>query len=653
MIECTTQGNPRRLRMMVAGGLVKHLGLQMYSGAVPSLAELVSNSWDAMATEVKLHLPLSRPLEPGDEIVVTDNGHGMTWDECQNKYLVIGRNRRQLQGDLSDMHGAIPKRRVMSRKGIGKLAGFGIADKIEVRTVRNGGITHFAMKFSDIERIPTGLDNYEPEVLSEDGQTTMEPSGTTIRLKDLKIQRAIPEDTFRASLSRRFTILSDPNFSVLVNDSRVTKQEMPFQFRFPETPNSWDNEDVVGGGSVKFWMGFTEKPIKDDLGRGIVVFCRGKLAQQPWSFDIPSVGNQAYGLSYLTGEIQADFLDDTDGKDLIATDRGSVRWDEPPADALKQWAAEKLMGFLAQWVQKRTKTKEERPVVAEYLKRGEHLQPRQRDLFTHFVKSLTGIPQVDKDDELLDELVKYGYNALTNQGFFEFVRQLNAADSSMLDQVQSLMSEWSIIEVVSAAQLVKGRVEVVKLFERMLDQGAREVPDLHDLLKLHPWLIDPTWDKLEDEITIEKLLLNHFKAPETVLPNGKRRLDFFCKGDAGRLFVVEIKRADLRCTDDTEIRQLKDYVDFLRDQEDQNNDQRRPRSSVQGYLVAGDFSNDLTREIDRISRDGMFVRRWRDLLKTARESHRQYFEVMKSRAPKDDPRLTDLDEIDPQPADER
>ncbi len=42
------------LTMKYAGGLIKHLGLQMYSGAVPSIAELIKNAYDANATEVNI-----------------------------------------------------------------------------------------------------------------------------------------------------------------------------------------------------------------------------------------------------------------------------------------------------------------------------------------------------------------------------------------------------------------------------------------------------------------------------------------------------------------------------------------------------------------------------------------------------------------------
>jgi DNA gyrase/topoisomerase IV subunit B len=68
--------------MQYAGGIVKHLGLSMYRGAVPALAELISNAWDADATEVQLSIPFGIGLRD-QEIRVADNGRGMTWDDCE------------------------------------------------------------------------------------------------------------------------------------------------------------------------------------------------------------------------------------------------------------------------------------------------------------------------------------------------------------------------------------------------------------------------------------------------------------------------------------------------------------------------------------------------------------------------------------------
>ncbi|HUS46541.1 MAG TPA: hypothetical protein VM098_00365, partial [Phycisphaerae bacterium] len=50
---------PDELVLTFAGNIVKHLGVQMYAGRpVPAIAELISNSWDADATNVDVRLPL-------------------------------------------------------------------------------------------------------------------------------------------------------------------------------------------------------------------------------------------------------------------------------------------------------------------------------------------------------------------------------------------------------------------------------------------------------------------------------------------------------------------------------------------------------------------------------------------------------------------
>src|SRR6266849_3815506 len=91
----------RQYKMTVAGQLFKHLGLQMYSGAVPALSELISNAYDAMAKNVYITIPVGRPLEATDEIIVKDDGHGMSYEECNSLYLSVGRDRRSTGQELT------------------------------------------------------------------------------------------------------------------------------------------------------------------------------------------------------------------------------------------------------------------------------------------------------------------------------------------------------------------------------------------------------------------------------------------------------------------------------------------------------------------------------------------------------------------------
>ena len=74
---------------------IKHLGLQMYSTLPPVIGELVANGWDANATKVEITIPETPIDEQTSEIVISDDGIGMSDKEIREKYLIVGRDRRE------------------------------------------------------------------------------------------------------------------------------------------------------------------------------------------------------------------------------------------------------------------------------------------------------------------------------------------------------------------------------------------------------------------------------------------------------------------------------------------------------------------------------------------------------------------------------
>lgn len=642
------QPRTREYRMTVSGGLVKHLGLQMYSGAVPAIAELISNAWDAMARNVWITIPLDKALDSSDEIVVKDDGHGMTYEECNAAYLVIGRDRRRTEGDFSRKYAGMRKRKLQSRKGIGKLAGFGIATDIEVRTVSNGKVSHFAMNYDDIVSGGNFVskDGYQPEALTEDGSTTKDASGTSVRLVNLKISRSIPKDQFIRSMARRFTILSD-EFRVHVNGERIAREEYPFQFRFPTVAGQWQQDTLPSGQSIKWWAGFTERPIADEDARGFVVYARGKLAQSPWFFDLSGGAWGQHGLQYMTGEVVADFLDQTEGQDLIATDRGTVRWEDPVAAPLKDWGVKKVKELLDKWATNRSQQKIRSPRVQQYLELSSKLPEREQRIFRSFVEKVTSIPQVDVDQEgrdILDELVEFGYNAVTNRAFLDIIKQLNAADPDALEKLSEALIEWDILEAVSTARLVRGRVEIIRNFGAMIKAGVPEKPDMQDYLKEHPWLIDPQWTMLVHEQSLDRFIEEKFKLKKSKTEDGKKRLDFFCLGDKYKVaHVVELKRPQ-DTVGKKEMDQLRDYVLFLRDKlQDSSTDDKFRRVEIKGLLVCSKIrQGDEQHRKNHQASGVMDIRLWDNLLTISEQLHAEFLEVVKSRAPQDDPRVTEL-----------
>jgi hypothetical protein len=219
--------NPDELVLTFAGNIVKHLGVQMYAGRpVPAIAELVSNSWDADAKNVEIRVPLDESWEPDNEnhtIEVSDDGHGMTWDMIRYSYLDVGRDRREEEKTDKSPDG----RTLQGRKGIGKLAGFGIADIVEVQTVYEGPdpelreriLMWFKLSLTELKRAKKGPAPVKviyagPISKAPDGGRT--DKGTTITLRQLHQRRAQNKERFHWSMAQRFLLIGT-NFGSVLN----------------------------------------------------------------------------------------------------------------------------------------------------------------------------------------------------------------------------------------------------------------------------------------------------------------------------------------------------------------------------------------------------------------------------------------------------
>jgi hypothetical protein len=640
--------------MTVAGQLFKHLGLQMYSGAVPAISELISNAYDAMAKNVWITIPTGKSIQQTDEIVVKDDGFGMSFNECNSLYLSVGRNRRSNASEWTKPYNGLKPRKVQGRKGIGKLAGFGIAERIDIRTVKDKEVAHFALDFAALTKSPKFADRkgYTPETLDDDGRSIRERPGTTITLSQLKISRAINEEQFKRGLARRLLVLEE-TFMVHVNGKAISREEIPFQFRFPKGSGNWETTDLENGQQIQWWAGFCTDTIPDEEQRGFVVYVRGKLAQTPWFFDLSGGVWGQHGMQYLTGEVKADFLDDSD--DLIATDRGTVRWEDPMAVPLKEWGRKKIRELLGTWTDKRREAKAQSPKTVQYLKQSENLPEKERKVFKAVVDRICAIPQLDRDKEgkdIADELVEFAYNALTNRTFLETIRKLNTASPDDITHLKEVLDEWDIIEAVNTAHLVKGRIEIIRKFKQMIKDKVPEKPDMQDYISEHPWLIDPKWTMMVHEKSLDKLIREEFGIRPSGENEGNRRLDFFCLGDCYQTaHVVEAKRPG-ELVGRKEFDQIRDYVLFLRRKlQDESTDSDHKRAVVKGLLIAdrirpGDERHGMTGQDA-----GVFdIRTWGNLLTTAEAMHREFLDVVKMRAPAEDPRMKDLSTSDSQDA---
>jgi hypothetical protein len=178
----------------------------------------------------------------------------------------------------------------------------------------------------------------------------------------------------------------------------------------------------------------------------------------------------------------------------------------------------------------------------------------------------------------------------------------------------------------------------------MIDAKVPEKPDMQDYLRNHPWLIDPKWTTLVHEQSLDTLIVDKFKLAKSGTQDGLRRLDFLCLGDRYKtVHVVETKRpGDL--VGRKEFDQLRDYVLFLRQKlQDEVTAEEHKRTTIRGLLIADRIRPDDQTHAQTHQSSGVFdIRPWGNLLLAAETMHQEFLDVVKGRAPADDPRMKDL-----------
>lgn len=319
------------LRLKFDPMTIEHLGFKMYSHLPNAIAELVANSYDADAASVTVAIS-----EDGASLIVADDGHGMSIEELQENYLVIGRNRRlATKGEFSESG----RRRVAGRKGLGKLAVFGIGNRITIETKRAGSdyFVEVEMVWGDIKGA-TGAE-YQPRVSERPAHASAH--FTRVRIEDLNRKTSIKPRELAESLARLFNY-QDVDFELTVKQGR---EEIPItrdlRYAAIDKEAEWRIPDHfrVGVGSEAAPRATgriiaSRRPLPAHL-RGVTLYVRGRMANEPEYFGVPE---SSHAFSYITGYVDADDLDSA--ADVISTDRRSVSWDSADAIALHSYLAE-------------------------------------------------------------------------------------------------------------------------------------------------------------------------------------------------------------------------------------------------------------------------------------------------------------------------
>lgn len=582
-----------RYVMTISRTTIDKLGIKLYDKVSAVVAELIANAYDADATKVTVTLPLGQWLasrgdgarsDLGLTITVEDNGHGIPPDDVNKYYLKVGLDRRSRSGKGSVSPGL--KRRVMGRKGVGKLAPFGICHRIEV--ISSGGnktptgypTSHFILDYTKI--LQETDSPYLPDIGTQDGKMTA-GRGTRIILRDFE-RRLIPDaHQFNRQLARRFGLRRDDWQIEIVDSQDLSRRFIVGEFDIEVMENTRidlaDWKPVRVGGTdlrVTGWAAYSKESYRDEEMAGIRIYARGKIVAQTRDFGIQSgFHGEHMARSYLVGEIHADWLDEDSGEDLIRTDRQDILWASESGEALQQWGQD-----LVREVAKRSsepRRKKARQVFFEKSKLEAAVKNRYADVEIQRAALevgalLGGIASLDEleDQEYVDNLKELVLTVAPHKVLVDALKEAGEGAAHPLEALANVFGRAHIAEFASLGQIANERILVVENLESQLRPETDEAV-LQSLLEKAPWLIHPEWTVLGSNETLETLRAafgrwykdqHGEEISTTTFEHKDKRPDFVLLTFSGSLQIVEIKRPKHRLTND-EFDRLQLYIDSL------------------------------------------------------------------------------------------
>lgn len=635
-------------KMTVDLNVLDHLGINLYSNIAAVLTEAVANAWDADAETVDIKI-----APEGSWIEIVDDGIGMSVDDMNGKYLRVGYRRRD--EDIEHGRTTAKGRPVMGRKGLGKLSLFSIANVIEVESAKDGAAHGLRMTVEGIhESVQKKEPFYSPESLPADkiGVT----KGTRIVLHDIKRQRlGRGVLALRKRLARRFSVIGEVHgFKIDLDGHPITsadRGDLPMvQFLWqlgddpldltPATqlleqeslPNRFDTWDT--GWKVSGWIGTARLPKQldsEDAGNlnGIVVFARGRLFHENI---LDRLNDGRLYTKYLTGQIEADFLDADDAPDIATSDRQRVQEDDPRYGQLIAFLKSRLTQVEKRWTEWRKKhevekAKETSPALAEWL---DTLPEGYKKSAETLIAKLSALPVDEEDDRKL--MYRHGILAFERMKLRgsteEFVTSIESAD-----RLLAVLADRDSLEASLYRDIVKSRLDAIRDFQTIIDEDAKERV-LQKYLFDHLWLLDPAWERatgspiMESRLTTEGVLIKDMTEKERL-----GRVDIAYRTNAGKHVIVELKKVGRKMGLLELVEQGQTYVDkltkILREQ-------NQPNPDIEVIFVLGKTVDEEASNPDRLKSSmasispGSRIVHYDTLIRGAQEAYSAYIEKSKS-----------------------
>lgn len=526
-----------------------------------ALTEFVANAWDAGAHNVSITIP----YEEHDEIIVEDDGTGMTDEEFRSRWMTLNYDRQKRQGKEV----AFPpdtdstKRIAYGRNGIGRHGMLCFADSYTVETWKDGTCNIYDIAVSH-GAAPFKIHRHVTE--------EREGHGTKIRTF---VQRHLPDaNAMTDILSARF--LYDPKFVVKINGRKIDLSQhkgVVYQKEFTTDAKAKLSMIVID----------SEKTAAKSQQHGIAFWVSGRLVGQPsWS----------YGkITFLDGRFKAakryTIIIKTD--DLI--DEVLPDWsgfsDSANMTSHYQSVKREVDAFIKS-VMKEHISEVRLDVIRDARDELETLNITGQRNVSAFIERVTEDNPVITPDYLHSAVGAMISIEKAKKGEL-LLSQLSQMSTDQIDKLADILNTWDVDDIATVLGEIDKRIVVVEAIQRIYnDKATEELHTLHPLVLNSRWLFGAQFDSpmFVSNSALTTVVKELFKDEDydlDMIENPRRRPDIIClkqysikavctdriDTSAGeimkpdQILIVEVKRGGFEITSE-EVAQVEYYVRQIR-----------------------------------------------------------------------------------------
>ncbi|OEC85689.1 MULTISPECIES: ATP-binding protein [Methanobacterium] len=505
-----------------------------------AIIELISNSWDAGAEKIII----TWPDERGEEVILEDNGEGMTETEFREIYPKMSYSRLKVKGkEVYFRRKREGYREAYGKHGKGRFAPFCFADSFIVETWKNGQSSKFKIKRDKESGFIIELVETVPK----------EDSGTKIYFKLNENYR--DSEKIKKEIGARF--LTDPLFSITINGKKIEFDDL--EDNLDEIPCKIDNE------TVKILKIKSNQKSRNTHFHGVTwILGKRRIKTTKWNKILDGRIEEAKQYAYVIhSDILKDELNET-MSDFSKSDN-SIRIQNKIMGCIKK-SVSKIMAEERNNIKKK--------IITDNLSHIKAMGSIDQDEVGQFISELQEVRTAINPTDLKAATEVFIKIKQSKNGEKLF-HQLNKLTIKDFDILSEILEKWTIKEARVVLGLIRSRLDLIEELELKCDNPTTlELQELQPLFEDGLWIFGPEYESIEftSNKSLTTVVISLLKKKGIKIKESRLRPDFVVLPDSAisfhscneidKILFIELKRGGFK-VDLDERTQVEKYINIL------------------------------------------------------------------------------------------